>query len=205
MYDIRYNACMKAFIRTNLLAGLLVIVPFAMTAFVIGKIFELLDGWARLIGVKIPGVGLVVLFAVIICVGMLVRNSIVKWLYGLVETIITKVPAVSTVYTTCREVCRTVLNHDKSAFQAVVLLEYPIIGIKSIGFVTGDAPKSIETIMTDPGLVVIDTCKMVYVMQAFCAGAGHIVVVPLSRMTIIDMPVEDAMKLVLTGGMVKKE
>lgn len=185
-------------IKGYFITGLLVLIPFVATAAVIWNAFGFFDGWIRYFGITIPGAGIVILTCVLVLTGMLVKNYIGKKMYQLADWLIRKVPLVNILYTTFREVSKTLLDRDKHAFQAVVALEF--CGHRTIGFVTGEAPKPIADAMPYAGGPVY---KMVYVMQAFSPAAGYILMVPEDKLTIVDITIETALKLVLTGGMVK--
>lgn len=189
-----------------LLTGLLVFIPFWATAVVVYKTFGLLDGWIHYFGVNIPGAGFAVLISVLLLIGVITRNYIGKKLHQFTEWIMMKIPLISTIYSTCREVSKTLLDHDNSAFKAVVGLDFA--GQKTIGFVTGECPQRIENGFKYNGRgqhVTNDPHQLVYVMQAFSPASGFILLVPKSKLEYMDVPVETAMKLVLTGGMVKGE
>lgn len=185
-------------IKGYFITGLLVLIPFVATAAVVWHAFGFLDGWIRYFGITAPGSGIVVLVGVLILTGIIVKNYIGKKLYQLADWLIRKVPLVNILYTTFREVSKTLLDRDKTAFQAVVALEF--CGHRTIGFVTGDAPKPIANALPYAGGPVY---KMVYVMQAFSPAAGYILMVPEDKLSKVDITIETALKLVLTGGMVR--
>lgn len=184
-----------------IITGLLVFIPFWATAFVVYKAFGILDGWIKYFGVHIMGAGIAVLFGVILGLGILTKNYVGRKLHQMVEWIMLKVPLINNLYATFKEVSKTIFNNDKSAFQSVVALEF--CGHKTIGFVTGDVPEKIGDAV-NPHADRSDY-KMVYVMQAFSPAAGFIMMVPASKLVTVDMSIEAAMKLVLTGGMVKSD
>jgi uncharacterized membrane protein len=192
------------------LTGLVVVVPFIVTAYVVWIAFGILDGWIRRFGITIPGVGAVTFLALTVLVGILVRLYTGKRLHNFAEYVIVKLPAVSMVYTTAKEVCQTLFNRDKNAFQYVALVEFG--GQKTLGFVTGEAPEAADDLMrggppeyvigaVDPSEKILN----VYVMQAFSPAAGFVLLIPASKVQRVEMSVEDGLKFVLTGGMVKGE
>ena len=186
-------------LKNYVMTGLLILVPFFATAAVVWKSFCFFDDWIRYFGVNFPGAGIIVLLLLLTLTGMLARQYIGRKLYHLADWAMLKVPLVNTVYTTVREVIKTILNHEKNAFQSVVSIKF--LGHNAIGFVTGDCPEPISRTLPYGSRGY----KMVYVMQAFSPAAGYILMVPVEELHVVNMPVEAAIKLVLTGGMVKSE
>jgi uncharacterized membrane protein len=182
-----------------LITGLVVLVPFFFTAYVVVWSFTVLDGWIARFGVHIPGVGIAALLGLTLLTGLVVRNYLGRRLHFTAEWCINHLPVVSTVYATAKEVCQTLFAQDKTAFERAVVIEFPQKGQYTIGFVTGDAPESVRKAIN----VTTTPVKLVYVMQAFSPMAGFVLSVPEIALRDLDMSVEDAMKLVLTGGMVK--
>ena len=188
-------------IKRYLIAGVLVLVPFLATVAVVYKAFNVLDGWIKQFGVHHPGAGIAVLFAVLFLTGLAVHNYFGRKVHQLFDWLMLKVPGVSFVYSTVKDIAKTLLSHDKSAFQEVVMINFA--GCKAIALVTGDAPEEIQK--KYGGEYHNPMVKMVYVMQSFTHGSGFLVLVPSNEITPLNMSVETAMKLILSGGMVKKE
>lgn len=180
-------------------AGLGVLVPFVITAWVVVASFNLLDGWTKKLPFHFPGAGLVILFAVTILVGIAVRWYAGKRLHKLAEFVIERLPFVSLVYTTAKEVCTTLFGREKSAFQYVVMIEF--CGQKMLGFVTGEAPLSIHEAVEPTAR--LRKVLSVFIPHAFATGHGYTVLVPEANTVRVSMSVEDALKWSLTGGMVK--
>lgn len=192
----RKEMTIKRNIKQWFIAGLVVLVPFFITVYVVVFAFNLLDGWTKRLPYHFPGAGLVVLLAVTVLVGAAVRLYAGNRLHRLAEFLIINVPVVSLIYTTAKEVCHTIFNRDKNAFQYVVVIEYG--GQNTLGFVTGEAPLTVNEAMGVTGKVL-----NVYVMQAFSPAAGFVFLVPEEDAIRVNIKVEDALKFVLTGGMVK--
>jgi uncharacterized membrane protein len=189
-------------LKGYLVTGILVLIPFVATAFVFVKTFLFFDGWIRYFGIQTPGVGLAVLLAVLILTGLLVHNYLGRKIHQVAEWAMLRVPILSVVYSTVKEVSKTVLKSDRSAFQAVVMLEFPKVDCWTIGFVTGNPPPAMTV---ENGLNwQSDRFKLIYVMQAFSPAAGYLTMVHEDKIIPLKMSVEEGIKLVLTAGMVKK-
>lgn len=185
-------------LKLYIFTGLLILIPFVATAAVVWKMFSLFDGWIRYFNIRIPGAGVAVVLSILILTGLITRNYIGRRLQSFAEWAMLKIPGVSTVYTTIREVTKTILDRDKNAFEYVVSIRCD--GHWKLGFVTGDAPKAIYKAL---GYNEVNSLKLVYMMNAFSPASGIVMVAHEQDIVKIDMPVELALKLVLTGGMVR--
>jgi len=183
-------------LRSWLFTGLLVWVPIALTAFVIHWVFRFLDDWIEP-WIKVRGAGLAVLVLTTLLIGFLVQLYIGRKFFRLIDWILEKSPGVNIIYRTIRDLSRTIFSNDKSVFKEVVAIEFPCPGNWAIAFRTGDAPPALA-MLADEEIV------LVYVMQAFSPATGFLIAVPKSKCRALDIGYEDAMKLVITGGMVRK-
>jgi uncharacterized membrane protein len=185
-------------LRNWLFTGLLILVPLVMTAIIVHWAFTTLDSWIGRFGIHIPGVGLAIVILVTLLIGFAVQLYVGRKFFALVEWIIGKAPGINIIYRTFRDLARTIFDADKSIFQEVVAVEFPQPGSWAIGFRTGDTPAPLQTLAPDEVL-------MIYIMQAFSPATGFLIAIPRSKVRPLDMKVEQAMKLVLTGGMVKEK
>jgi uncharacterized membrane protein len=175
--------------------GLLVWVPFVATCYLFYIVFEFLDKPLRDYA-GFPGLGVALLLLATLLLGAMVSNFVGRRLVRLFDALVSRIPAVNVVYRFIKDFTNTFLDRDKGAFKEVVALQHPREGIWAVGFVTGPAPRQIA---------VVDSEEMVlvFLMQAFSPAAGSLVAVPRRMLTHIDMTVEEALKLILTGGIVK--
>lgn len=182
--------------------GLLVWLPFIGTVVVFVWAFQILDGWAqpivkRWLDREIPGLGLALLLISTLTVGAMVSNFIGKRLVQIVEGMVVRIPAFNVVYRILKDFSDTFLNREKGAFREVVALQYPRPGTWSVGFVTGEVPPALDAVDTEAKVLV-------FVMQAFSPAAGNLVAVYRKDVVKLAMPVEEALKLILTGGIVRR-
>ena len=183
------------------LTGLLVWLPFIGTVVLFVWAFNLLDGWVQpyaesIFGRRIPGLGLLILIATTLAIGAMVSNFVGKKLVVIFEGIIKRIPAINVVYRFIKDFSDTFLNREKGAFREVVAIQYPREGYWAIGFITGEVPQSLTTVDHEEKVLV-------FLMQAFSPAAGVLVAVPRREVVKLDMPVDAALKLILTGGIVK--
>ncbi len=144
-----------AALRKWLLAGLLVIVPVAITAAVLRWIIETLDqtllilpeAWQpdRLIGFHIPGFGVLLTLAILLVVGAVASNFIGKKLVGLGDRVVSRIPVVRSIYSSVKQVSDTLFSESGNAFRTAVLVQWPRADVWTIGFVTGTPGGDVTT------------------------------------------------------------
>jgi uncharacterized membrane protein len=193
-------------IKRSFLAGLLVVVPLGMTLLVVRWIIALMDGllkrflperfWPEvLVGFPIPGLGLVATILLILLAGLLATNYFGRSILNFSEGIMGRIPLVKGIYGLFKQVADTVLNSERQGFRKVVLIEYPRKGIWSVGFVTGISQGEVQT-MTDRRMI------NVFVPTTPNPTSGYYILVPEEDAREMDMTVEEAFKLIISGGMV---
>ncbi len=183
--------------RRHLTTGLLVIVPVAVTAFVLKFLFGLFDGWAqpvaeRLFGRPIPGLGLLLTLVLVWVTGILSTNFAGKKLLELFDRLLENLPLVKTVYTASKQLVEAVSPGGRRAFRRVVLVEFPKKGTFALGFVTGDGLGPL------PGDML-----SIYVPTALNPTSGFLVFARESDILDPRLSVEEGVKLVVSGGVVR--
>ncbi len=148
----------------------------------------------RLFGVHIPGIGLLVTVLLIFFMGLLASNLFGKRILQYAEKVISNIPIVNKIYTASKELMQAVTVPNRTSFKAVVLIEYPRKGIYSYGFVTS----TVERRANDNSQTLIN----VYVPSVPVPTTGFIVAVPESEIIKINISIETALKLVVSGGIV---
>jgi uncharacterized membrane protein len=197
---------MRRPIRRHLVAGLIVIAPITATAFVLWWIFQLLDGLlgrflypglGALIGrepLVVPGLGLLVLFLLLVFVGWATQRAIgsrvLAWWHATLESI----PLTRRIYTAANRIVRTVFGEDSRPFKQVVLVEYPAAGRWAIGFLSADAPALMREHV--PGAV------SVFVPTTPNPTSGFLAIVPPQCVIPLAMTVDAAFTFILSAGSV---
>ena len=196
---------MRRFVRRYVIAGLLVWVPIVVTVLVVRFILDLMDQTLlllpasvrpeTLIGIHIPGLGLVLAVLLLIFTGMLVSNIIGRSLVGLWEDLMNRIPFVRALYSGVKSFSTTILSNQGNSFKKVLLIEYPRQGIWSIGFQTaGDLPL-ISAHTGEPQVCV-------FIPTTPNPTSGFIVMVPRSQAIELEMSVDAAIKMIVTLGVV---
>jgi uncharacterized membrane protein len=194
-------------LRRLLVAGTLVWLPIIATIWVVSFFVTLMDRTLvllpdryqpqALLGFRLPGLGLLFAFIVVLLTGLLVTNLIGRQLVGYWEELMQRIPLVRSVYGGVRSFTESVLSSSNS-FRQVVAIEYPRPGVWSIGFVTAE---NVAEVSQRTGQHVI----CVYVSTAPNPTSGFIVLVPKSQLIPLDMTVDAAMKMIVTCGVVLPE
>lgn len=196
-------------LNRHLIAGLIVIAPLTATVWVLLWIFQLLDGLLGrflypALGASlgretfvIPGLGLLVLFLLLVGTGWLaeraIGNRIISWWNGLLE----RLPVVRRVYGASNRIVRTVFGTEARPFSQAVLVEYPAPGRWSVGFLTGDAPEEVRRRLGDLVAVFIPTTPN--------PTSGWVVLVARAQVLPLAMSVDEAFTLILSAGAVRPE
>lgn len=192
-------------LRKYIIAGLLVWVPVGITILVIKLLIELLDKSLLLLppplrpealfGVTVPGLGIIISIIFVLATGFLIANlagrSLIKW--G--EHFLSHIPLVRSIYSAVKQVTETILTSDKNSFRQVLLLEYPRRGVWTIGFLTSDGAEEIEEKTGEKLLTV-------FVPTTPNPTSGFILMIPEYDVKKLDIEVEDALKLVVSLGVV---
>ena len=187
-------------LKNYLLAGIVVVVPLAITIIVLKTLFLYLDEIARpylepWLGFWPVGMGLLITVLIILLIGLLTNNIVVKRMVGFGETILLKIPVAKLIYSAVKQLMETFSASDKQYFQRVVAVEYPSKDIWSIGFVNG------ETIL--PG--GIDKKLNILILTSINPASGFFIMVPESKTIPLDITVEEGMKWVISGGIIKPD
>ena len=186
-----------------LLGGLALLVPVALTGYVLYQLFLLLDGLfaplvTRALGWRFPGLGALLTLTVVLLLGWLSANVVGRRLIGLAEKVVYRIPVGRVIYSSTKSVFQALSEQQKDAFRRVVLIEYPRRGIFSLAFVTGSA----RWPQIHPQ---IDDARLVFLPTTPNPTSGYLLIVPLEQ--IIDLPisVEEGVRLVISGGLLLPE
>ena len=197
---------LKQKLKTYFATGLLVVGPIGLTVVVVQGVISWMDTLLyqvlppalqpdRLLGYRIPGLGIVASLLLILLVGVLTANVMGRFLVALFERFMNRIPLIKSIYTLFKQVAQTTFGRDRKGFRQVVLIEYPRQGIWTIGFVTGLTEGEIQR-LTDQKMV------NVFVPTTPNPTSGFYLLVPEQEMIRLGMTVDEAFKLIISGGMV---
>jgi len=181
-------------IRTWFLSGLSVILPIGLTFFVLSRLFYFLDGilqeWvARQFGYEVPGLGLIMVVLIVLVVGMITSNFLGKKIVKFGETVLGKIPFIKTIFNPIREIVSNLSANKSGTFKQVVLIDFPMQGTKSIGFITSDQ------------LSVNDENKIaVFIPTTPNPTNGFLIIVEKTMVEVLDVTVEEGLKMIVSMG-----
>ncbi|HEY7531534.1 MAG TPA: DUF502 domain-containing protein [Nitrospiraceae bacterium] len=191
---------LKASLKRYFLTGLLVITPIWGTILILKTLFVALDGilgdlLANLMPDRyVPGLGIVALVVLIFTTGLLAANfigrQIVKWW----EDLLNRVPLVRGIYSTLKSMMDIVSFSDRTSYNRVVLIQFPKNGHYCFAFVTGVTKSDMQDLAQEPLIHV-------YVPTSPNPTSGYFLLVPEREVISIDISVEEAMKLIVSGGL----
>ena len=194
--------------RKYLIAGLLVWMPLGITFLVIRAIVGLLDRTLlllpqayqpdNLLGVHIPGLGVVLAVLLVLATGMIVANFLGKRLVVAWEHFLARIPLVRTLYAGIKQIMEAVLATDAKSFRKVLLIEYPRKGLWSVAFMTSDKLGEVQA-KTD-GKVI-----SVFIPTTPNPTSGFVIMVPENEVIVLDMAVEDGLKMIISLGVAVPE
>ena len=201
------NISILAKFRRFFLTGLLVTAPIIITIYVTWLVITFIDvkvanllpeylDFRKALPFQIPGLGLVIVIFVITLIGAITPGLIGRNLLKLGEMILFKTPVIRTVYSSIKQIMETVMSTNSKSFKEVVLVEYPRKDIWVIAFVTSSVKGEIDNKIKKSKLVSI------FVPTTPNPTSGFLLFVAKKDLIYLDMPVEQAVKLVISGGIV---
>ena len=193
--------------KRYLITGLIVVVPVLITIYVLFVAFRFLDGilgrfineyFRETVGFYIPGIGLIVLFLAVVTVGFLVSRFLNKRLVRGIEKWFANLPFIDRIYPLVKQIVLFILAEKEFVFKKVVLVEYPSKGLWSLGFLTNEEFSKVNA-ATSKSLV------SVFISSTPGPLSGYVVFVPKEDLKFVDMSVSDALRIIISGGVVKPE
>jgi len=185
-------------LRNTFLTGLIILIPLLATLYIIYWTFTFVDNLLKpfllkFVGFYFPGLSWLILILLIFLVGLLGRFTIGNRVISATENFMRKIPVVRTIYSAAKEASRAIFVSETEKIKGVVLVEYPRKGIYAIGFTTGaEVREASEKI----GKKLVN----VFVPTAPNPTSGFVLLVPEDELIYLDMKVEDALKVIISGG-----
>lgn len=203
-------------LRRYLVAGLLVWIPLGITILLISFAVRQMDKTLGLIPaqyrpefllqqlfqtedpVVIPGLGVILVFLILLITGVLAANFMGRAFLGGWESLMDRIPVVRSIYSAAKNFAEIVFSDSSHAFKRVLLIEYPRKGIYSLAFQTS----------TDLGEIQVRSGEDVvgcFVPTTPNPTSGFIILVPKRDVTVLDMDVDEALKMIISLGVVVPE
>jgi uncharacterized membrane protein len=192
-------------LKKYFVAGLLIWLPLAATLWVLDFIVSTMDrtllllpaSWRpdALLGMHIPGLGLVLSVLVLLATGMLAANIIGERLLRWWEVLVNRIPVVRSIYSSVKQVSDTMLSPKGNAFRKVVMVEFPQPEQWTLAFIVGE-PAGAAAERLGAGWVTV------YVPTAPNPTSGYVLMMPAARVRDVDISVDDALKFHVSLGVV---
>ena len=196
-------------LRRYIVAGLLVWLPLAVTyqllKFVVGQMDRWLDSFLawlpvtyhpdQLLGVEVPGLGVIFTFLLLVITGMLAANFVGRAFVNGWESLLDRIPVVRAVYSAVKKFAEMVFSDKSESFKNVLLIQYPREGLYSLAFQTSS---ELGEVQGRTGEDVICT----FVPTTPNPTSGFIIIVPRKDVIVLDMDVDEALKMIISLGVV---
>jgi uncharacterized membrane protein len=187
-------------IRNNVITGFFILIPVVGSIFIVWKLFDWADkALPKMLGVHWPPfVGLCVSIIIVYLVGLAAKNYFGRKIIAIGNSIIVSIPLLNKIYLVIKQVIDTVTVDKKKMFERVVLVEFPKPGNFVVGFVTSESNEMFSA-KTEKKLVAV------FVPTAPVPSQGVLVYVAEEELITLDMPVESALKLIVSVGLLGTE
>ena len=193
-------------LRSYLFTGILITAPVVITLWIVLSLVNLFDGLItplipirfnpnQYLPYEIPGIGLIVLISFLIIIGFLTANFFGRWIIRRTEIILQNIPLIKVFYKTIKQILETVLKNNSTAFRKVVLVEYPRKDLWIIGFTTGETSGAIKKKSREKLINV-------FIPTTPNPTSGFLILVPEKDLKYLDIRVDDAIKTVVSAGIV---
>ena len=191
--------CIEGYLQSKTLAGLMELVPLLVTVFLIAFIVGQADSFVRPLPYifgrpwDFPGIGLIAIIAIFYLVGLLISTAVGRRIMGWESAVLGHIPVIKTIFGATKQV--TTLIASDFHFSRVVFLEWPREGMMAMGFLTG----RVYSQSNDHSLAIV------YIPTVPNPTSGNMAFVNEDDLLETDITVEDAIKLIFSGGIVLPE
>ncbi len=201
---------MWARLRNYFLTGVVVCAPIGVTLYLTWGLVNFVDYQVAslvpgddisafyLHNVRIPGLGLLVAFVLLVLIGWLAAGVMGRYFLKVGEKLIGATPVVRSVYGAAKQIFTTILGSNSSSFRKVVIVQFPSKGTYVIGFLTNEGPSDVDSYLGKRMLTV-------FLPTSPNPTSGYLLFFDEKDVRMTDMTVEQGLKLVVSGGIVSKE
>jgi len=189
-------------LKRYFITGLIAVVPVVLTIYVLVIVFQFTDSilgrfiniyFRKTLGFYVPGLGFLIFLIVILLSGFLANKFIGKKIFPYLERWFSGLPLIKNIYPTLKQIIRFMLGQKEFGFKKVVLVEYPSKGIWSIGFLTNEHFGKInQEINKEVVSVFLPTSPSPF--------TGYVVFIAKEEVRFLDIPISEALKIIISGG-----
>ena len=195
-----------AWLRNSFLAGVAVVLPFVVTAWLIVIVVSFVDGnVAPLIPPSLQpyapnffGAGVLMAVIVLSIIGALAGNLVGRWIVDSTDQVIANLPLVRSIYGGAKQVFRQVAAPERTSFKQAVLVEFPMPNMWTIGFITNE---NTAEIVHDIG----EDLTAVFVPHAPIPTSGYLLYLPRASLKPLKIGPDEALKRVISLGIIRNE
>ncbi|SEO51168.1 Uncharacterized membrane protein [Duganella sp. CF517] len=194
--------------RKYFITGLLILVPLAITAWVLSLIINTMDQsllfvparWQpkALFGVNIPGLGTLLTIVIVFLTGLLTNNLVGNYVVRMWEKLLKRIPLVNSLYSSVKQVSDTLFSSSGNAFRKAVLIPYPHQNSYTIAFLTGTPGGDVKNHL-------VGDYVSVYVPTTPNPTSGFFLMLARKDVVELDMSVDAALKYIVSMGVVAPE
>ena len=189
------------------ITGLAVFLPVTITIYLLIVMFRFFDNFfgkiikiyfLEILGFYIPGTGIILFLVVVFAIGIFMKHFLGKKIFPFFERLFLKAPFVKMIYPATKQIINFIFLKDRRSFKSVVLVEYPRKGIYTVGFITGDSFKNARD-KTKQELITV------FIPNSPGPFTGYVVMVPKKDLIVLDISIEEGLRLILSGGVVNPD
>ena len=187
------------------LTGIAAVIPVGVTLYILHLIIGMMNNLVEVIPARfhpdqllsfhIPGLGVIITLILIFTIGLVTKSYLGKKLVSLGERMVGKIPLVRGIYNALKQLVDAVFSDKGQSFKKAVLIEYPRKGLFSIAFVTGVTRGEVQ-------VKTSQKCVNVFIPTTPNPTSGFYIMVPEGDIITLDMTVEEAFTLIISGGIV---
>ncbi|HSO42893.1 MAG TPA: DUF502 domain-containing protein [Rhodospirillales bacterium] len=193
-------------LRAYFLAGIVITAPISITFYLAWMFITFVDSRVTplipeayspttYLPFALPGLGLVIVVVALMLIGALTAGFVGRLVVRFYDRVLGRMPVLRSIYGATKQIIETVVAHQSTAFREAVLVQYPRRGIWSIGFLTGVTRGEVQKLTEEEVLNV-------FLPTTPNPTSGFLLFVPRGDLVILDMTVEEALKMVISGGIV---
>lgn len=188
-----------SWLKKRLITGILLILPLAVSLWIVITLFRKVDNLfkpiiIKIIGYHIPALGVIITFFIIWLTGIISSKVIGKKLFAQLDNLMLKIPLFKAIYGTTKQAIEAFKYKENMPFHKVVLFEYPRKDAYALGFVTGFVEGEIQEITPQK-------LASVFYITTPNPTSGMLLLIPEEDLIPLSMYPEDALKLIISGGL----
>jgi len=189
----------KKSMKRSFLSGILLVGPLFATGYVLYLLFKITDNLlqpilTQYLNAHIPGLGILVTILLVFFIGLITRNFLAQRIIRLGERILARIPLAGSVYGSIKQIVRSFSNDEEQEAKKVVIVPWPSEGLWAFGFLNGE-------LVLDGGR----NMGLVLVLSSINPTTGLLTMVPIEKIKRVDISVDEAMKIIISGGIVSPD